>query len=59
MLELNADSSVFAALKSAVIDDEDKAKKYVNLLYNQALLIAGLPMQDPTQFTEDLCSLMV
>ena len=59
VLELNADSSVFAALKSAVIDDEDKAKKYVNLLYNQALLIAGLPMQDPTQFTEDICSLMV
>lgn len=50
---------MFAALKSAVIDDEDKAKKYVNLLYNQALLIAGLPMQDPTQFTEDICSLMV
>ncbi len=59
VLELNADSETFAALKNAIIDDEEKGKKYANLLYNQALIIAGLPLEDPAQFTEDICSLMV
>lgn len=58
VLELNADTETFAALKNAVIDDEDKAKLFVNLLYNQALIIAGLPLEDPAGFTGDICQLM-
>lgn len=41
VLELNADSDAYKALKEAIIDDEEKAKLYTNLLYNQALIIAG------------------
>ena len=33
-------------------------KVYANFLYNQALLIEGLPIEDPVQFTNDICKLM-
>ena len=59
VLELNADSGAFAALRDAVDNDKEKAAKYAELLYNQALLIADLPLEDPTRYTELVCSLMV
>ena len=34
-------------------------KKYASLLYNQALLIAGLPLEDPSAYTDLVCELMV
>ena len=59
VLELNAASAPFAALKSALdAGDKDKAAKYVDILYHQALLIAGLPIEDPTAYTDLVCSLM-
>ena len=57
ILEVNVDHDAFAQLESARIMDEEKAKKYVEILYNQALLIAGLPLEDPTAYTDLLCSL--
>ena len=59
VLELNADSGVFAALRDAVDNDKEKAAKYAELLYCQALLIADLPLEDPAKYTELVCSLMV
>ena len=59
VLELNADSGVFAALRDAVDNDKEKAAKYAELLYCQALLIADLPLEDPARYTELVCSLMV
>lgn len=59
VLELNADSPVFATLTTAVTEDPEKAKKYVELLYCQALLIADLPLEDPVAYTDLICSLMV
>lgn len=59
VLELNPDAPVFAALKNAMADDPDRAKKYAELLYDQALLIAGLPLEDPAGYTDLVCSLMV
>ena len=56
--ELNADHSAFAALKAAYETDKDKAKKYAELLYAQALLIADLPLEDPSAYTDLVCSLM-
>ena len=38
--------------------DPEKAKTYAELLYDQALLIAGLPIEDPARYTELVCSLM-
>ena len=58
VLELNPDSSAFAALKAAMASDKDKAKTYAQILYAQAQLIAGLPLADPTAYTELVCSLM-
>ena len=59
VLELNPSSAPFAALKSALDgDDRDRAAKYVEILYHQALLIAGLPIEDPAAYTELVCSLM-
>ena len=58
VLELNPDSGAFAALREAVDSDPEKAGKYAELLYGQALLIAGLPLEDPAAYTELVCSLM-
>lgn len=59
VLELNADHSSFEALKKAYEGDKDKAVKYAEVLYAQALLIAGLPIEDPAAYTELVSSLLV
>lgn len=58
ILEINVHHEVFDALKTAFEQDKDKVKLYTNLLYNQALLIEGLPVADPIEFTNDICKLM-
>ncbi|MCC8182487.1 MAG: molecular chaperone HtpG, partial [Clostridiales bacterium] len=58
VLELNADSDAYAALKNAVENDQEKAKLYAEVLYNQALLIAGLPIEDPAAYTDLICGLL-
>jgi len=58
ILELNPDCEAFAALRTAIDTDKEQAKKYAQLLYQQALLIAGLPLEDPVAYAELVCSLM-
>ena len=58
ILELNTQHPAFAALETAVTTDPEKAKKYATLLYDQALLIAGLPLEDPSGYTDLVCELM-
>ena len=59
ILELNPAAAPFAALKAALDGgDRDRAAKYAQVLYHQALLIAGLPIDDPAAYTELVCSLM-
>ena len=58
ILELNVDHPAFQALESAATADPEKAKKYASLLYSQALLIAGLPLDDPSGYTDLVCELM-
>ena len=58
ILELNTEHPAFAALEAAVTADPEKAKKYARLLYDQALLIAGLPLDDPSGYTDLVCELM-
>ncbi len=58
ILELNAEHPVFAALKTAYETDKEKAGKYAQLLYAQALLIADLPLEDPSAYTDLVCGLM-
>ncbi len=59
VLELNPSSAPFSALKTALDNgDKDRAAKYAEVLYHQALLIAGLPIDDPAAYTELVCSLL-
>ncbi len=59
VLELNADSAPYAALKRAVdAGDQDTVEKYAKLLYGQALLLADLPLEDPAEYAQLVCSLM-
>ena len=58
ILELNVEHPAFQALEAAVTADPEKAKKYATLLYDQALLIAGLPLDDPSGYTDLVCELM-
>ncbi|KEO80630.1 molecular chaperone HtpG [Paenibacillus polymyxa] len=59
VLEINVNHAVFNSLKEAFAEDKEKVNLYTALLYNQALLIEGLPLQDPVEFTNDICKIMV
>ena len=59
ILELNESHPAFAALSAAVKDNPETAKKYATLLYDQALLIAGLPLDDPSGYADLVCELLV
>lgn len=59
ILEINVHHDVFQSLKDAYANDKEKLKLYTNLLYNQALLIEGLPINDPVEFSNDICKIMV
>ncbi|RHW35217.1 molecular chaperone HtpG [Oceanobacillus profundus] len=59
VLEINVNHEIFQALKKAQDQDKEKLNLYTNLLYNQALLIEGLPIEDPVDFTNDICKVMV
>lgn len=57
ILEINVDHPAFVALETARHTDVERAKKYAQVLYQQSLLIAGLPLSDPSGYTDLLCSL--
>ena len=57
VLELNADHAAFAALKKAKDAEPEKAKRMAMILLAQATLMAGLPLEDPSAYTELVCSL--
>lgn len=59
VLEININHDVFKSLKEAYEKDKDKLKLYTDLLYNQALLIEGLPIDDPVEFTNNICKMMI
>ncbi|WP_047985651.1 molecular chaperone HtpG [Ornithinibacillus californiensis] len=59
VLEINPSHEVFQTLKDAYEKDKDKLDLYTNILFNQALLIEGLPVEDPVEFTNNMCKVMV
>jgi len=61
VLELNPEHSVFEALNKIKSDDADgkKLEVYANLLYDQALLISGIQIDDPVEFSKSICKLIV
>ncbi len=58
VLEINPDHPIFETLKSLFATDAEKLKSYAGLLYTQALLIEGLPIEDPVAFSNAICDLM-
>ena len=58
VLEINSSHEIYNSLKDAYENDKEKLGLYTKLLYNQALLIEGLSIGDPVEFTNDICQLM-
>lgn len=58
VLELNFDHDAVKSLSENIGKDDEKAKLYAELLYNQALLIAGMPIEDPSSYADLVCKLM-
>ncbi len=58
ILEINIHHDIFQSLKEAYEEDKDKFNLYTRLLYDQALLIEGLPIEDPVDFSNNICKLM-
>ncbi|NGM16438.1 molecular chaperone HtpG [Eggerthellaceae bacterium zg-893] len=59
VLELNATHPVFAALRTAQeAGDAEKVRLYADILYNQALLMAGMPLEDPVAYANEVAGLM-
>lgn len=59
ILEINVKHDVFKSLKEAFDKDKDKFDLYTRLLYDQALLIEGLPVSDPVEFSNNICKIMM
>lgn len=59
VLELNSGHPVFQTLCKLYDSDKEKLKEYASLLYTQALLIEGMPIDDPVAFSNAICNLMV
>ena len=58
VLELNLSHNAVKTMEALIQTDIDKAKKYAEVLYCQALLIAGLPLENPSEYTDLVCSLI-
>lgn len=58
VLEINPDHSIFTKLQDLYANDKDKLKKYAQLLYTQSLLIEGISIENPVEFSNMICELM-
>lgn len=58
ILEININHEVYKSLEEAFKNDKEKLDLYTELLYNQALLIEGLSLEDPVEFTNNICKIM-
>lgn len=58
ILEVNVNHEVMEALRKAYDNDKQQLDLYTELLYNQALLIEGLPLENPVEFSNKICTMM-
>ncbi|WP_249313424.1 molecular chaperone HtpG [Congzhengia minquanensis] len=58
VLEINVDHPVFEKIKELFASDKEKLKKYADILYGSALLIEGLTVDDPIEFSNNICELI-
>ena len=58
ILEINPNHKIFGKLKELFESDKEKAADYADILYNQALLIEGMPIENPVEFSNKVCELL-
>ena len=58
ILEINPNHKIFGKLKELYESDKDKAADYAEILYNQALLIEGMAIENPVEFSNKICEIM-
>lgn len=59
ILEINPSHDIFKALQTVYQKNPDDVKDYADLLYQQALLIEGFPIDDPMEFSRKVCEFMI
>ncbi len=59
VLEINPNHQLFQALEALFEKDKKQIKQYADLLYSQALLIEGFKLEDPIEFSNKMCELMI
>lgn len=59
ILEINPNHDIFKLLEKLYLSNADLVKKYSDILYSQALLIEGFELENPVEFSQKLCELMV
>lgn len=58
VLEINPNHAIFGKLKALYETDKDKVAEYADILYSQALLIEGMPIENPVEFSNKICEIM-
>ena len=59
VLEINANHPIFKKLQELAKDNPERIKQYTSLLYTQALLIEGVAIENPVEFSNEICELML
>ncbi|MEG0410358.1 MAG: molecular chaperone HtpG [Erysipelotrichaceae bacterium] len=59
ILEINPNHEIFKAMQNIYENDKDAINNYADILYDQALLIEGFPIEDPIAFSNKICDFMV
>ena len=58
VLEVNGEHPIFQRLRDLYESDKDRLKLYAEILYDQALLIEGISLEDPADFSQKLCQIL-
>ena len=59
ILEINPNHPIFTALQKVYAKDKEAVKEYADVLYTQAMLIEGFPVEDPMEYSRKVCDFMV
>ena len=59
ILEINPNHDIFMAIQKAFDNNQEKIKDYSDILYDQALLIEGLSIENPVEFSNKVCQLII
>ena len=58
VLEINTSHPIASRLKELYVQDKDRVKSYAKILYAQARLIGGLDIENPSELSDLICSIL-